>query len=76
MLTLSRLGSYMAKNQYGDYISDDEFIEKWRSFPSPTALAKELGIGIRAVQNRRRSVEVRLNITQETDLSYKIEKSQ
>jgi hypothetical protein len=58
MLTLSRLGSCMAKNQYGDYISDDEFIEKWRSYPSPTALAEHLGIGVRAVMNRRRSVEI------------------
>jgi len=75
MLTLSRLGSNMAKNQYGDYIGDDEFIEKWRSYPSPTALAEHLGIGVRAVMNRRRSVEIRQNITLVTDLSYKQEKS-
>ncbi len=73
MLTLSRLGSYMAKNQYGDYIGDDEFIEKWRAYPSPTALAEHLGIGVRAVMNRRRSVEIRQNITLVTDLSYKQE---
>jgi len=75
MLTLSRLGSYMAKNQYGNYTSDDEFIEKWRSYPSPTALAEHLGIGVRAVMNRRRSIEIRQNITLVTDLSYKQEKS-
>jgi hypothetical protein len=49
----------MAKNQYGDYISDDIFIEKWQEYPSPTALAEHLGIGVRAVMNRRRSVEIR-----------------
>jgi len=75
MLTLSRLGSYMTKNQYGNYISDAEFIEKWRSYPSPTALAAHLKINIRAVMNRRRSLEIRHNITLETDLSYKKEKS-
>ena len=64
------------KNQHGNYLSDDEFIEKWKEFPSPTALAEQIGIGIRAVQNRRRSLEIRHNITLETDLSYKVEKSQ
>ena len=31
----------MNKNQYGYYLTDDEFIEKWKQFPSPTALGKD-----------------------------------
>ena len=65
----------MTKNQYGNYISDAEFIEKWQKYPSPTALATHLKINIRAVMNRRRSIEIRHNIKLETDFSFKQEKS-
>ena len=50
------------KNQYGYYLPDQEFAEKWKQFPSPMLMANEIKMSPRSVQNRRRSVEVRLGI--------------
>lgn len=38
-------------------ISDDEFIELWRTHQSPAAVARALGLTERAVHNRRRRLE-------------------
>ncbi len=61
----------MSKNQHGYYLTDDEFIERWRQFPSPTLMARQMGLNIRTVMVRRRSIETKLGITLETDLRYK-----
>lgn len=52
-------------------VSDDEFIQMWRKYGSPILIAKQLGIGQRAVMSRRRTVEVRHGVTLDTwnDLS-------
>ena len=54
------------KNQYGYYLTDQEFVEKWKQFPSPMLMANEIKISPRAIQNRRRSVEVRLGVKLDT----------
>ncbi len=46
-----------------------EFAEKWKQFPSPMLMANEIKMSPRSVQNRRRSVEVRLGIKLETENS-------
>lgn len=61
----------MSRNQHGYYLTDDEFIERWQQFPSPTLLAKQMGVNVRTVMTRRRSIETKLGIRLETDLSYK-----
>lgn len=38
-------------------ISDKDFIDVWKRLGSPTLVAKELGIGLRGVYNRRTSLE-------------------
>jgi predicted phosphodiesterase len=40
-------------------LSDAEFIELWHEYKSPSALAKALGLDLRAVYTRRRSLENR-----------------
>jgi len=57
------------KNQYGYYLADQEFAEKWKQFPSPMLMANEIKMSPRSVQNRRRSVEVRLGIKLETEIN-------
>jgi len=57
------------KNQYGYYLPDQEFAEKWKQFPSPMLMANEIKMSPRSVQNRRRSVEVRLGIKLETEIN-------
>jgi Icc-related predicted phosphoesterase len=59
------------KNQYGYYLTDEEFIKKWEEFPSATLLAKEIKCNPRAIQNRRRSVEIRLGIQLETKVNLR-----
>ena len=61
----------MSKNQHGYYLTDDEFIKRWQEFPSPTLLAKQMGVNVRTVMTRRRSIETKLGIQLETDLNYK-----
>ena len=61
----------MGKNQYGEYVTDEKFIEVWNQLKSPTAVAKELGINIRNAMMRRRTLEVKYDIVLDTDLSYK-----
>lgn len=52
-------------------VTDEEFIQAWRKYGSPSLMSKHLGIGQRAVQDRRRAVEVRHGVTLDTwnDLS-------
>ncbi len=51
-----------------DYLSSStdgitrEFADKWQEFPSPMLMAKEIKFTPRAIQNRRRSVEIKLGI--------------
>lgn len=66
----------MNKNQYGYYLTDDEFIEKWKQFPSPTALGKELKVNIRNVMARRRSIEIKRGIQLPTDPNFKTKQIQ
>jgi hypothetical protein len=54
------------KNGHGYYLTDAEFIAKWKENPSPTLMSKATGHSVRAVQNRRRTVEVKNNVTLET----------
>ena len=61
----------MGKNQYGYYLSDEEFIELWKKNPSPTLVSKASGVNIRNVMQRRRSIELKHNIKLETDLKFK-----
>jgi predicted phosphodiesterase len=61
----------MGANQFGFFLSDEEFIAKWRENPSPSAMSKVIGVNTRNIMARRRSIEVRHNIKLETDLSYK-----
>ena len=61
----------MGKNQYGYYLSDEEFIELWKENPSPTLVSKASGVNIRNVMQRRRSIELKHNIKLETDLKFK-----
>jgi hypothetical protein len=61
----------MGSNQYGYFLSDDEFIAKWREHPSPAAISKVTGVNVRNIMARRRSIEVRYNIKLETDPTYK-----
>lgn len=65
----------MGSNQYGYFLSDDEFIAKWRENPSPAALSKATGVNVRNIMARRRSIEVRYNIKLDTDPSYKLNKN-
>ena len=47
----------------GGYIlSDDEFITEWNKIGSPLTFAKIHALSERAVYNRRRSIETRLQI--------------
>jgi hypothetical protein len=61
----------MGSNQYGYFLSDEEFIAKWREHPSPAAISKATGVNVRNIMARRRSIEVRYNIKLETDPTYK-----
>ncbi len=61
----------MPKNQYGEFISDEEFIELWKANPSPTLVAKLTKVNVRNTMARRRSIEIRHGIELKTDLSYK-----
>jgi predicted phosphodiesterase len=61
----------MGKNQFGYYLTDKEFIAKWKEFPSPTALGKELGTNIRNIMARRRMLEIKYGIVLATDPNYK-----
>lgn len=65
----------MGANQHGYFISDDEFIAKWQENPSPSAMAQKLGVNVRNIMARRRSIEIRHKIELPTDLSYKINKN-
>ena len=49
-------------NQYGFYLSDDEFIKAWKENPSPTLMARAVKMSVRAVQSRRRTIEVKLGV--------------
>lgn len=62
MLTLHYFIKKM-KNQHGIYLTDQEFVDKWQKFPSPTLMAKELKYSPRSIQNRRRTVEIKLGVT-------------
>ena len=65
----------MGSNQYGYFLSDDEFIAKWRENPSPAALSKVTGVNVRNIMARRRSIEVRYNIKLDTDPNYKLNRN-
>ena len=45
------------------FLTDDQFIESWKKIGSPHKFAKEHGLDVRSVYNRRRSIESRLNIS-------------
>lgn len=61
------------KNGVGYYLTDAEFIAKWKENPSPTLMSKATGYSIRAVQNRRRTVEIRNNVVLEVSVDLKKE---
>jgi predicted phosphodiesterase len=61
------------KNQFGFYLTDQQFADKWKEFPSPTLMANEIKMSPRAVQNRRRSVEIRLGVKLETLVDLRAE---
>ena len=65
----------MGSNQYGYFLSDDEFIAKWRENPSPAALSKVTGVNVRNIMARRRSIEVRYSIKLDTDPNYKLNRN-
>jgi len=46
----------------GYWLTDEEFIEQWAKIGSPLTFAKVHAMSERAVYNRRRSIETRLNI--------------
>ena len=48
-------------------ISDEEFISLWKETKSPAKLAKLLGVELRNVYSRRRSLEIRYRIRLEAD---------
>ena len=50
------------KNGSGYYLTDEEFIAKWKENPSPTLMAQASGFSVRAVQNRRRNIEIKHKI--------------
>jgi predicted phosphodiesterase len=50
------------RNGQGYYLTDEEFIAKWKENPSPTLMAQASGFSVRAVQNRRRNIEIRHKI--------------
>ncbi len=47
------------RNGHGYYLTDEEFIAKWKENPSPTLMAQASGFSVRAVQNRRRNIEIK-----------------
>jgi hypothetical protein len=61
------------KNGYGYYLTDEEFIAKWKDNPSPSLMSKATGISVRGVQNRRRTIELRHKITLETAVDLRKE---
>jgi predicted phosphodiesterase len=61
----------MGQNQYGYFLSDEEFIAKWHEYPSPAAFSKVTGVNVRNIMARRRSIEVRHKIKLDTDPVYK-----
>ena len=65
----------MGSNQYGYFLTDEEFIAKWRENPSPAALSKSTGVNVRNIMARRRSIEVRYNIKLDTDPNYKLNRN-
>jgi hypothetical protein len=50
-------------------VHDDEFIETWRRLQSPIAVAKAIGMNIRAAHWRRREIEARHGIVLQTKAS-------
>jgi hypothetical protein len=46
----------------GYYLTDEQFIEEWKKIGSPLTFAKIHAMSERAVYNRRRSIETRLQI--------------
>ena len=46
----------------GYYLSDDEFIKEWKKIGSPETFARTHKMNVRAVYNRRRSIETRLGV--------------
>jgi predicted phosphodiesterase len=61
------------RNGQGYYLTDEEFIAKWKENPSPTLMAQATGFSVRAIHNRRRSVEIKKKIELPTDPSLKEE---
>jgi hypothetical protein len=57
----------MNRNGAGFYLTDDEFIAKWKENPSPTLMAQATGFSVRAVYNRRRNIEIKHKIKLSTD---------
>jgi len=64
------------RNGSGYYLTDEEFIAKWKENPSPTLMSRATGFGIRAVQNRRRNLEVRYKIELSTTVDLKAENNE
>jgi predicted phosphodiesterase len=47
----------------GFYLTDDQFIAEWRKIGSPDRFAEKHKMSVRAVYNRRRSIESRLKVS-------------
>ena len=47
----------------GYYLTDDQFVEEWRKIGSPQKFAEKHKMSVRAIYNRRRSIECRLKIS-------------
>ena len=47
----------------GYWLTDEQFIEEWNKIGSPLSFAKIHSMSERAVYNRRRSIETRLQIS-------------
>jgi predicted phosphodiesterase len=57
----------------GYYLTDDQFIEEWRKIGSPQVFADTHKMNVRAVYNRRRSIESRLSISLPTRIDGRVD---
>lgn len=56
----------MVRNQTGDCVPDQKFIEVWNKHRSPSKVAEELQLSVRNVYNRRRTIENRYRMRLES----------
>ena len=61
----------MSKNGTGYYLSDEQFIAKWKENPSPTLMARATGYNVRAIQNRRRTIEMKHKVDLSTTVNLR-----